>query len=95
MYRALRVLQEVVPLPLVGNIFVFEVKRGWWVEPTVDGIAEGLRQATSLDSTTLRTMCAKGREWVKAEFGWERIAKQFVSMYENVIAHKNVDHAKL
>lgn len=68
---------------------------GWWVEPTVDGITEGLRLATSLDSTTLQAIGAKGRALVAAEFGWERVAKQFVSTYENVIAHKNVDHAKL
>jgi glycosyltransferase involved in cell wall biosynthesis len=58
---------------------------GWWVEPTVDGIAEGLRLATSLGSTALNAMGAKGRELVAAEFSWERVAKQFVSMYENVI----------
>ena len=57
-----------------------------WVEPTVDGISEGLRLATSLDSTMLQAMGAKGRELVAAEFGWQRVAKQFVSMYENVIA---------
>lgn len=68
---------------------------GWWVDPTIDGIADGLRQATSLDSATLKAMGAKGRELVAAEFGWERIAKQFVSMYHNVIAQKNVDHPKL
>jgi len=59
---------------------------GWWIDPTVDGIAEGLRQSTSLDSTTLQEMGAKGREFVAAEFGWERVAKQFVSMYEDVMA---------
>jgi len=68
---------------------------GWWVEPTVDGIAEGLRLATSLGSTALNAMGAKGRELVAAEFSWERVAKQFVSMYENVIAQQNVDHARL
>ncbi len=58
---------------------------GWWVDPTVDGIAEGLRRATSLDSTTLKTMGAKGRELVAAEFGWERIASQFVAIYEEIV----------
>ena len=58
---------------------------GWWVDPTVDGIAEGLRQTTSLDSATLQAMGAKGRELVAAEFGWERIAKQFVLIYEDLI----------
>ena len=58
---------------------------GWWVDPTVDGIADGLRQATALDSATLHAMGAKGRALVAAEFGWERIAKEFVSLYEELI----------
>jgi len=67
---------------------------GWWVEPTVDGIVEGLQRATSLDYETLRTMGAKGRELVAAEFGWERVAKQFVSMYENVIAGRKCESSR-
>ena len=58
---------------------------GWWVDPTVDGIADGLRQATALDSATLHAMGAKGRALVTAEFGWERVAKEFVSLYEELI----------
>jgi glycosyltransferase involved in cell wall biosynthesis len=58
---------------------------GWWVDPTVDGIGEGLRQATSSDSETLRAMGRKGRAFVKAEYRWERIAKQFIAMYESVL----------
>jgi hypothetical protein len=30
-------------------------------------------------------MGAKGREFVAAEFNWEQVAKQFVSMYEDVM----------
>jgi glycosyltransferase involved in cell wall biosynthesis len=67
---------------------------GWWVEPTVDGITEGLRQATSLDSTTLQAMGAKGRELVAAEFGWQRVAKQFVGIYEHLIAGNERGSAK-
>jgi glycosyltransferase involved in cell wall biosynthesis len=59
---------------------------GWWIDATVDGIAEGLRQATSCDSTTLRAMGARGHELVVAEFGWERVAKQFVATYEQLLA---------
>ncbi len=57
---------------------------GWQVEPTIDAIAEGLRQATSRDSGTLRDMGERGRELVEAEFGWEKIATQFVSMYSDL-----------
>ncbi|HWO42355.1 MAG TPA: glycosyltransferase [Candidatus Eisenbacteria bacterium] len=61
---------------------------GWCVPPTVDGIAAGLRQATSLDPHVLRSMGAKGREFVAAEFGWDRITKQFIAMYEDVVENK-------
>ena len=35
---------------------------GWWVEATVDGIAEGLSQATSRDTRNLQEMGARGRD---------------------------------
>jgi glycosyltransferase involved in cell wall biosynthesis len=58
---------------------------GWWVAPTADGISEGLRQATLCEIETLQAMGAKGRAWVASEFGWERIAEQFVATYENIL----------
>jgi glycosyltransferase involved in cell wall biosynthesis len=62
---------------------------GWWVDATIDGIAEGLQQATSLDTETLRAMGAKGRAFVVAEFGWKRIANLMLSTYEEVLAHSD------
>jgi len=59
---------------------------GWSMDPTVDGIAEGLREATSLDPRTLHSMGEKGREFAAAEFGWEHVAEQFAAMYEKVAA---------
>jgi glycosyltransferase involved in cell wall biosynthesis len=59
---------------------------GWWVDATVDGIAEGLRQATILDPETLRSMGAKGRVLVSAKFGWKRIADLMLSTYQAVLA---------
>jgi glycosyltransferase involved in cell wall biosynthesis len=58
---------------------------GWWVDATIDGIAAGLSQAASCDSSTLQTMGAKGREWTLAEFGWNRVAKEFMTKYEEVL----------
>jgi glycosyltransferase involved in cell wall biosynthesis len=58
---------------------------GWWVNATVDGIAEGLRQATSSDSETLQAMGRKGREFVNAEYRWEAIAGRFLATYESVL----------
>ncbi len=66
---------------------------GWWIDPTVGGISEGLRRATLSDSDTLRAMGAKGREFAVAEFGWESVAKRFISIYELVDA--NADAARI
>lgn len=60
---------------------------GWWVEATVDGIAEALRQATTLDPEELYAMGAKGRALVIAEFGWKRIADLMLSTYEAISAN--------
>lgn len=57
---------------------------GWWVNPTVDGIADGLRQATSLEAATLGAMGRRGRKLVATQFGWERVAKEFSTIYENL-----------
>jgi len=60
---------------------------GWWVDATVDGIAQGLRQATILDSDTLQAMGAKGRALAIAEFGWKRVADLMLSTYESILAN--------
>jgi len=57
---------------------------GWQVEPTIDGIAEGLRLATRCDRETLHAMGMKGRAWVAAEFGWERVVNEFMTAYEAI-----------
>jgi len=62
---------------------------GWWMDPTVDGIAEGLREATSLDSVTLKAMGEKGREFVAVEFSWKQVANKFVSLYESLVANSH------
>jgi glycosyltransferase involved in cell wall biosynthesis len=65
-----------------------ELGCGWWVDVSVDEIAVALRQATSLDAETLRAMGARGHEWVRAEFGWERVAKEFMATYEGLCSEQ-------
>jgi glycosyltransferase involved in cell wall biosynthesis len=60
---------------------------GWWVDGTVHGLTEGLRQATSSDSRTLQAMGARGHKFITAQFGWESLVKQYIAMYED-LAHK-------
>ena len=57
---------------------------GWWVDVTVNGLAEGLRQATELDHDVLGAMGSRGRDWVQREFGWATIATKFVEAYSAV-----------
>ena len=66
---------------------------GWWVDATVDGIADGLRQATRLDSDTLRSMGAKGRSLVDAKFGWKRVADLMLSAYDAILTDKMPNNA--
>jgi glycosyltransferase involved in cell wall biosynthesis len=63
---------------------------GWRVDASVDGLAEGLRQATAHNSGTLQAMGARGRAFVTAEFGWGLVAKQFIAMYEGLIGRCSV-----
>jgi glycosyltransferase involved in cell wall biosynthesis len=57
---------------------------GWRVEPTFEGLVEGLRAATACDSKTLKAMGMNGRSFVATEFRWDRLAHQFVSLYEQM-----------
>ncbi|MBA2706732.1 MAG: glycosyltransferase [Gemmatimonadaceae bacterium] len=59
---------------------------GWRVAPTVEGITDGLREATSTDVEALASMGAKGRDLALAEFQWGRVADQFVALYGELTA---------
>ena len=69
---------------------------GWWVEPTVEGLVEGLQIATSLDRNALTNMGSKGQALITEKFNWERVAEAFVSLYEDILqgrtAERNVVH---
>lgn len=55
---------------------------GWWVTPDADGIAAALAAATRLERATLMEMGERGRELVRAEYGWDRVADRFLEMYD-------------
>ncbi len=60
---------------------------GWSVDPTVDGITEGLRQATGRDSVALRDMGRKGLALVVEKFSWKTIADRMLSTYKEVLSN--------
>jgi glycosyltransferase involved in cell wall biosynthesis len=57
---------------------------GWSVDPTIEGIAQGLLEATSQDQAALHAMGAKGRAWVAADFGWDSVANRLLAVYEEL-----------
>jgi glycosyltransferase involved in cell wall biosynthesis len=62
-----------------------EIGCGWWVDPTVDGLEQGLRQATTLDAEALQEMGEKGRALIYKRFTWKHIANLMLSMYTTVL----------
>jgi glycosyltransferase involved in cell wall biosynthesis len=62
---------------------------GWWVEPTVDGICEGLHQATNRDLESLQQMGKNGRDLVSKQFGWTRVAHLMRSTYEEILRRRS------
>jgi len=58
---------------------------GWTVTPTVEGITEGLRAATSVDLAGLIAMGKSGRELVQKDFAWANVAERFIDTYETLL----------
>ena len=54
---------------------------GWWVEPTVDGLEKGFREALARVGEYPQ-MGARGGAWVEREFAWPGIAAKMESAYE-------------
>ena len=54
---------------------------GWLAAPTAAGLADGLARATATDAGTLRRMGEAGRALIASEFGWPRVARQFLDLY--------------
>ena len=58
---------------------------GWWVDVSVDAIADGLRQVVELEQVTLQRMGSMGHEFIKNKFSWDTVAEQLISIYNEKI----------
>jgi glycosyltransferase involved in cell wall biosynthesis len=58
---------------------------GWWVPTSVDGLAQGIQEACSLNLEDLNSMGERGRLWMQKEFGWNRVAAHMKMMYQNLV----------
>lgn len=59
---------------------------GWWAPLDADGIARALRAAVATPPEELRAMGQRGRAWMRREFGWERVARDFIALYRELRA---------
>lgn len=55
---------------------------GWWVEPNVKCMKQGLSDVFGCNRDTLDEMGNRGREWVEADFLWSGIGRQMLASYE-------------
>lgn len=62
-----------------------EVGCGYWVDVSVEGIADGLLRMMQLSDEQRQEMGKKGREWVAREFAWEHIAAEMINVYRSVL----------
>lgn len=58
---------------------------GWWVELSIDGVAQALREALRLNDAERTGMGRKGRAWMKRDFGWDKIGGMMKQTYEWVL----------
>lgn len=54
---------------------------GWWVDASVNGIRDALREAIYLPRTELREMGVRGRNLVARKYTWPRIAERTTALY--------------
>lgn len=55
---------------------------GWWVDPTPEGIEQGLKAALESPDAERREMGLRGRELVKQKYLWPAIATNMTELYK-------------
>jgi glycosyltransferase involved in cell wall biosynthesis len=58
---------------------------GWWVPTSVDGIANGLQEATSQPTETLKAMGRRGREAMERDFSWDSVGNGMLEHYKSIV----------
>ncbi|MBR0197637.1 MAG: glycosyltransferase [Kiritimatiellae bacterium] len=62
---------------------------GWWVDISVDAIAEALKSAMSLTDEQRLEMGIRGRALVIEKYSWDRIAADLSKIYQSLLEAKN------
>lgn len=58
---------------------------GWWVEPTIEGLAAGLEQALMCSAAERKRMGENGRVLVQQKYSWAAVAKKMITLYDWVL----------
>lgn len=59
---------------------------GWWVDHGVSAWAAALETAVGLPAQDLAAMGMRGREWMRADFSWQRVGKMMAVTYGWLLA---------
>ena len=62
-----------------------ECNCGWWIDNSIDAIAETIMQGMQLSEEDRLTMGENGRELVLDKFSKENVANQMLRVYEYVL----------
>ena len=68
---------------------------GWLAAPTAAALADALSRAVATEPETLKRMGEAGRALIAAEFGWPRVASQFLALYDSVVGKAASEVASL
>jgi len=60
---------------------------GWWIEPTVEGLAGAIDEALSVDEAARDAKGERGRRWMIEAFSWPSFARRMEAFYADLIAH--------
>jgi glycosyltransferase involved in cell wall biosynthesis len=58
---------------------------GWWVPPSVNGLAGAFKDAIALPAGARREMGLRGREWMQRDFSWEGIGRAMLDTYRKLL----------
>lgn len=61
---------------------------GWWIEPTVEGLAGAIDDALATDPVARAARGERGRRWMIEEFSWVEVARRMADFYLDVVARR-------
>jgi glycosyltransferase involved in cell wall biosynthesis len=61
---------------------------GWWIEPTVPGLAAAIDEALATNATARAAKGERGRRWMIEEFSWAEVARRMADFYLDVVVRR-------